>query len=141
MSWTIEEIDHTADWGVDIHADSREELVLASFEALELLLGINKVARTLEQSRIVRIESESEEPVDALIDVLNQWLFEIQENQVQPGLYQVDWAKTLSVTMHIPDKTLASLQTEVKAVTYHEAVVEEQMASSRRWHARWIADL
>ncbi len=148
-AWRVRPLEHTADVGYSIEADSRGELAHGCLAALLAHLGL-KPPRFEEvgagpgastgPDSVEHIEAAADGDAEALVDALNEVLYLVQDQDFRPMTCAVQWAPGV-LTLHLRGRYLASprpLAAEIKAVTYHGVDVEE---SGGRWRARWIADV
>jgi len=139
MSYKIAAIDHDADAGIAVQADTLEELFRASaIGMLDIVLD-----RGMLECRELRLVPAHADSVDIL---LVNFLSEIL------ALVQVDRFAVCEVAVSdINDNTLIaevlgqrelpadSVKTEIKLVTYHQ--LDAHRDDSGKWHARVIFDL
>ena len=136
-------LEHTADVGLAVTADTLPELFRAAANGLfQLVLGealpeeTAGTGTTVETRRVtVRAGAES--------DLLVAWLRELLYQYESAALYpvRIDFetltANLLDATLHCAHST-AVPQREIKGVTYHQLRVQRQ---DGRWHAQVIFDV
>ena len=139
MSIDIEAIDHDADAGFEITADSLPEIFrAAAMGMLDIILDRGKLeSRT---TRLVAVEGESADLllVNFLAEILSIvqgdrfGIFDIEMGEVDENLVVAE----VSGQRGIPED---AIKTEIKQVTYHQLEVER--TESGVWKARVIFDL
>ncbi len=133
------EIDHTADLGIEVEADTPGELFccagLALFSLMVNLVGV--------EAREVREETVRAEDWE---DLLHDWLSQLLRQFLQEGFI----ATTITIldidATHVRarltgeklDYERHDFATEIKAVTYHQLSV---FCQDGRWRARVIFDV
>jgi SHS2 domain-containing protein len=153
-------LDHTADVAVLAEADSREGLITASIQALADILGLGDPPDDRSLAEGFSLRGEGETLAEQLVNLLNEWLYSAETKQVWPVITATMWedheARVL-IEVHEIDGIRPPV-TEVKAVTFHNALVlppEEDTGPlenlpgvklDRRsgpslWRAHWVADL
>ncbi|MDP8205775.1 MAG: archease [Candidatus Electryonea clarkiae] len=143
--YRIISLDHTADAGYRIEADSREELVTGSLRALSDLIGItreNLLNNKLETvSEIIKSNEASD--IETLIAALNDWLYLVQVKNYISLDYIVNWTDNLLILecRGITIENSNTTTTEVKAVTYHNAEILPPDKENNFWRTTWIVDL
>lgn len=132
-------IDHTADLGIAVNGKSRRNLFKRSALALIDLLTDTSCLNP-EYTETVTVTGHD------LQDLLINWLREILffwngKNVFAADIYISDISNTslfarINFTAYTPDRH--KIKREIKAVTYHQAVVEEK---DGQWNARVIFDV
>ncbi len=134
-----ETFDHTADLGVRVFGRSAEELFAnAAFAFFDLLTDLKHVQESL--SYDLHVEAADRE--ELLVHWLNELLFLTQSpgylfksfsiSHLDPAsLRAVAHGETLDPARH-------KLNLEIKAITYHQVVVEEK---DGKWEAKVIFDI
>ncbi len=136
---TFEILEHTADVGLRLTANSPEALFEDGASGLNHVLGISNVRK--ENKRSVKLDPA---PLDLL---LNNWLTEllslfdneqfvfgdtvVHSVSEEEGLDSTIFGETLDIDRHQP-------ASEIKAVTYHKLMVEN---TNNEWKGRVIFDL
>ncbi len=139
MAKRYQTFEHTADIGLLGEADSLGELFEALAEGLaDLICPRQQVA--VEATRVVCIEAED---VEALaVDFLSEVMLALEMEHFAIAAVSVRQIDATSVTAELAGEPLDparhQLETEVKAVTYHELTVTE---SDGRWTGRVILDI
>jgi SHS2 domain-containing protein len=133
------EIDQTSDLGIEVVGASLDDLYARALLALSRLMVETERVRRLESHEIrVEADSESEAMHDLLAAALN--LFAIDGFIWQSAAVE---RKNRSLSARLTgepfDPKRHVLQTEIKAVTYHQLSVVEESPGS--WRARIIFDV
>ena len=139
MSYTLETIDHDADAGLTICADSIAELFRATaLGMLDIVIDRNRI-----ESRTTRIVSATAESADLLlVDFLSELLSLVQVNNFAPFDIEIGEITETSIIAEVSGQRVipdAALKTEIKLVTYHQLDVHRD--EDGKWHARIIFDL
>lgn len=135
-------LDHTADLGLEVTADSLPELFAEALRGLtDSLIDIKTVS--ISTSRSIEIESLDLEVL--LVDWLNEVivLYETEglvfsNARVQIEEVRSQWRLVGSAEGEYYDSERHGLKTLVKAVTFHKLSLEQRPPG---WHARVILDL
>lgn len=138
MQDRFEEIDHSGDIGIEVHAGTREAL----FEQAALGLSALMVTGAPTAQGAREVDVVSDDPGDLLLE----WLSEIislasAHAEVYVGVRAVslDEQRVRAVLEGVPASAVeAQLRFDVKAATYHEYVCERRGGV---YHARVIFDL
>ncbi|HHS50108.1 MAG TPA: archease [candidate division Zixibacteria bacterium] len=139
MAFSVERIDHDADIGIAVTADSAEELFRASaMGMLEILLDRSEV-----ESRTVRIVSASSTAMDLLlVDFLSEILdlvlfdrFAVQDVQIGE-LSDKFIVAEIAGQRELPEGAIIR---EIKGVTFHQLALER--TESGEFTARVIFDI
>lgn len=133
------EIEHTADIGIEVEADTAAELFRCAGLALfTLMVSREGVELREERTRIVQ--------ADGWDDLLHDWLSLLLRDFLQDGFIAANisiehitmtrvqarlWGEKLDYERH-------NFETEIKAVTYHQLAVT---CENGRWRARVIFDV
>jgi SHS2 domain-containing protein len=133
------EIEHTADIGIEVEADTPSELFRRTGLALfSLMVSLEGVEACEEREETVRAEGWD--------DLLHDWLSRLLHSFLQDGFI----AATITVeeidSTHVRARLVGekldykrhSFETEIKAVTYHQLSVT---CENGRWQARVIFDV
>jgi len=139
MAKTCETLDHVADVGLLARADSAAEL----FEALaEGLVDLICSRRHVRASRRRRIEVQAEDREALAVDFLSQVLWVLQTERFAVAAVRVSSICDHSVTAELTGEPLDlqrhEIDTEVKAVTYHQLLVSQDRDG---WTGRVILDI
>lgn len=139
MSAKLEYIDHDADAGVIVVADTLAELFRASaLGMLDIVIDRKKVDSLT--TRIIAVEAESTDLL--LVKFLSEILAEIQVDNfaicdVEMG--EIDENSAVAEISGQRNLPAGSIRTEIKLVTYHQLDVHRD--ADGKWHARVIFDL
>lgn len=139
----FEVFEHTADLGIRARAGSLEELFVESARGLISQLADLAAIESVEGKTIV-LRSDSLEYL--LFDWLSELLYVFEESRVlladfDVGIEQVGDELHLRATCHgeVADAARHELDHEVKAITYHGLMVEQQPGGE--WLAEVIVDI
>lgn len=133
------EIDHTADIGIEVEADTPAELFrragLALFSLMVSLEGVEQ-----HEERETCVEAEGWE------DLLHDWLSLLLSHFLQDGFIAAHIVIETIDARHLHARLVGELldyerhdfETELKAVTYHQLCVKQ---ANGRWQARIIFDV
>jgi SHS2 domain-containing protein len=133
------EIEHTADIGIEVEADTAHELFRRAGLALfSLMVGLEEVEMREEREEIVQAEGWE--------DLLHDWLSRLLHNFLQGGFIAakitVDELDATHIRARLAGEKLDyerhNFETEIKAVTYHQLSVT---CENGRWLARVIFDV
>ena len=133
------EFDHTGDLGIDVESDLLGEL----FE--QAALGMFSLLTDLETVRFER-EREITHAASDLGTLMQNWLSELNFLHLTEGLliadtdvHEISESGLVATVRGEPiDLKRHRIHTEIKAVTYHDLVVESR---NDRWWARIIFDI
>lgn len=133
------EIEHTADLGIEIEADTADELFRRAGLALfSLMVGLEGVETREERKEMVQAEGWE--------DLLHDWLSRLLHNFLQDGFIAakitIDELDATHIRARLAGEKLDyerhNFETEIKAVTYHQLSVT---CENGRWLARVIFDV
>jgi len=133
------EIEHTADIGVEVAAETANELFRRAGLALfSLMVGLEGVETREEREEVVQAEGWE--------DLLHDWLSRLLHNFLQDGFIAAEITVDELDATHIRarlqgeklDYERHNFETEIKAVTYHQLSVT---CEDGRWLARVIFDV
>lgn len=133
------EIEHTADLGIEVEADTPHELFRrAGLALLSLMVGLDKVEAREERENVVQAEGWE--------DLLHDWLSSLLHQFLQDGFIAasitIDDLDANRVRARLAGEKLDydrhAFETEIKAVTYHQLAVK---CEKGRWRARVIFDV
>lgn len=131
-------IEHTADMGIEVRADSREELFVQAARGLREILSATTVTGGAERT----IEIEGEDVPELLVKWLNEILFLLETERFFPIEFAIEEVTDDHLRGRIRgepfDPERHSIEREIKAVTYHQLRVEKQ---DGLWQARIFVDL
>lgn len=131
-------IEHTADMGIEVRADSREELFVQAARGLREILSATTVTGGAERT----IEIEGGDVPELLVKWLNEILFLLETERFFPIDFVIEEVTDDHLRGRIRgepfDPERHSIEREIKAVTYHQLRVEKQ---DGLWQARIFVDL
>jgi len=131
--------DHTADLGVEVYGKTVNELFAnAAFAVFDILADLSHVSPTVERKVVV--------DGDGWEDLLVNYLREILYMYNGEGLLLKEFSVLDIDPRHLEGKVAGEpfdpakhrMNTEIKAVTYHQATVRE---APKEWTARVIFDV
>jgi len=133
------EIEHTADVGVEVEADTTADLFCCAGRAL-LSLMVNLEHVQPQEERFVAVQAEGWE------DLFHDWLSRLLREFLQDGFIAAEITIDKIASTHLNARVLGEkldydrheFETEIKAVTYHQLVVTQE---NGRWRARVIFDV
>ena len=139
MTKPFEVVEHTADIGIQVSGETREALFRnAALGMMSLIVDVHRVRP--DTAEMIRVEGGDN--VDLLVNWLSELLFRFDARQRVYSEFEIEPIKTQALTATVrgedfgPDRHRPD--TEIKAVTYHEACVEE---SDRGWRAYVLFDV
>jgi SHS2 domain-containing protein len=133
------EIEHTADLGIEVEADTPGELFRRAGLALfSLMVNVEKVEPRTEREESVQAEGWE--------DLLHDWLSRLLSNFLQEGfiaaMITIEEIDATHLRARLAGEKLNydrhEFETEIKAVTYHQLSVT---CENGRWQARVIFDV
>ncbi|MBI4830420.1 MAG: archease [Candidatus Lindowbacteria bacterium] len=132
-------IEHTADIGISVKAESKEELfALAACAMFDLMVDISKVKPS--QKADVSVEADSIE--NLMVTWLNELVYRAEVSGVFFSQFEVDSMTDTSLTGKVRgepyDKEKHPLGQHIKAATYHQLKVSR---ADREWVAKVIFDV
>ncbi len=136
----IERIDHTADEGVIVQADTLEDLFKAM--AHEMFRIICPADDSIHEREEHSLSVEGDDYAELLVNWLSELNFLFQTEQILLAettsltLNEKRLHAKISADHYDPDRHM--LATEIKAVTYHHLYVEKQKSG---WKAQVIFDI
>jgi protein archease len=132
------EFEHTGDVGIEFTAPTRSELFRRAAIALSALL-VERASVTETEQREIAVEAEAD--TDLMHDLLTELLalFTV-EGFIWRDASVKEADRSLRVTLRGErfDPTRHTFRGEIKAVTYHQLMVED---SSEGWRSRVIFDV
>jgi SHS2 domain-containing protein len=139
MSGSFSVLSHTADTGIDVHADTYEELLeWAAGGMFSLMYDIGSLA----EQRSVVVAAQAASRDELLVDVLSDLLYLSYSQDLIPCRFQTREASATDARLLVgvadldPDLLHGS---PIKAVTYHDLFVARQEDDS--WRARIVFDV
>jgi len=132
-------IEHTADTGIEVEAESLEELFSGAARAMfSIMVDLDGVEPALTRD----VQLEASDLVDLMFEWLNELIFQVSANRLLLCDFEVESVSSerLAATVRGEeiDPERHSLELEIKAATFHEMVVEER---GEGWYARVIFDV
>jgi SHS2 domain-containing protein len=133
------EIEHTADLGIEVEADTLADLFRCAGLALfSLMVNLENVQPC--EEKFISIQAENWE------ELFHDWLSRLLREFLQDGFIAVAVEMKEIDSMHLEarltgeklDYDRHEFETEIKAVTYHQFAV---MQENDRWRARVIFDV
>jgi SHS2 domain-containing protein len=137
---TYRTFDHTADLGIEVYGQTREELFVHAAEALSDLLADREGSRA---GRPVRICATGDDWPDLLVNFLREILYQFHGNRLLLKQIRITTLEENKICAEARGEVLdlagGRLRREIKAVTYHQASLLR--GRSGRWTARVILDV
>jgi SHS2 domain-containing protein len=131
-------LEHTADMGIEAQGESLADLFEQAALGLLEILGAEQV--TSREERLVEVTGFDLEEV--LVSWLSEILYLLEVHDFLAAALVIDSAGRQGLTARVRgetyDRARHQLQREVKAVTYHQLLVEEE---DGRWRVRIFVDL
>ncbi len=134
---TAEELDHTAEIGVRVHAETPEQLYACAALAMFALTGAQAVPDSAPTPRQVGVKAT--DPESLLVDWLNELLYlhEVQ-HEIYTACTVTAWSPT-TIQATVEGRPLATPPVlHIKAVTYHLLQVRQD---EKGWHAQVVFDI
>jgi SHS2 domain-containing protein len=115
------EIEHTADWELEVWAENLPRLFQFAARGMYALSGVQLNAEPVETRTI---ELRAPDPESMLVAFLTELLYLLEtENLVFDG-FDIEIEEG-TISAHLTGKPLAGLEKEIKAVTYHKLEVRK----------------
>ena len=137
---TYREIEHTADMGMELDApDLRTALELSAAAMFDMICDLESVGDSWK--RVVSVESRDGDLENLLVRWLTELLYVHETERVLLSGFSVRKLDARLIEGHVtgeridPDRHVVRL--EIKAVTYHNLMIEE---TAGRWEVRVIFD-
>lgn len=116
------EVEHTADWEIEVWAPDLASLLVQAAEGMYELTGIE----LKEKPRITReVTIEADDLEGLLVGFLSELLFFTETDQVGFDEYDLDRPDDHSLRAQLRGAAVASQTKEIKAVTYHNLTVRQ----------------
>ena len=143
MSGTVQTIEHPADTGIEIWADTLPELFTLAARGL-VSTGVEhpkKITAVIKKE----ISATGADLKELMVNFLSEFLYLIDTENFVMAKCQIDelsttnnfsirataWGEAFDLTKH-------GSVTDIKAITYHQMIIEEV---NQQWHARIIFDI
>lgn len=137
--YTIRHLSHTADIRLHLHADSREELFRAGFEAMNQIIKPDACRKPCPSIINETIELESIDGTVLLIDFLSDVLTLCHEHKAVFCELNVQELNATHLQAHLSGRPANGFEEDIKAVTYHEANVRQN--ADGKWETLLIFDI
>jgi SHS2 domain-containing protein len=131
-------IEHTADHGIEVEADSVEELFEGAASGMFSII-VNLSTVSARESRTIAIEADDLE--ELMFKWLNELLYVLAAEELLLSRFEVKRVEGLrleAVVVGEPVDPARHRLGEIKAATYHQMLVERRNGS---WFARVIFDV
>ncbi len=130
---------HTADMGIEAHAETQPGVFVAMAQGLmALMLGSSPVRQTTE----VAVRLMADDAVELLVAWLNEILYHYEVKRLVPAGFKIlTWSETELEALILGepfDPASHLVERQAKAVTYHEA---QMQWTKEGWVARVYVDL
>ena len=139
MSAMFKLIEHTADMGIEAHAESLSRIFEEVAQGLTAMIYADSTASP-EISRSITLQADNKE--ELLVAWLNEILYWIDSDNIIPAGFEIDSLSdtelTASVVGECFDNQRHIVDRQVKSVTYHQLSLEE---NDDGWLARVYVDL
>ncbi len=137
---SYEVIDHTADIGIRVAGENREELFIRAAEAMFDVMVASKP--NLTASINVPIDVEAQKPDELLVKWLQELLYVFDTRHLVLSHFYIDKLTDTSLSGSAKgmkfDKLRHEMLRQIKAVTYHKLSLEK---AGDCWHAQIIFDI
>jgi SHS2 domain-containing protein len=132
-------IEHTADTGIEVEAESLEDLFAGAARAMfSIMVDLDGVEPVLARN----ISLQASDLAELMFRWLNELIFVVSADRLVLGDFEVrsvcDGRLEATVRGEEIDPAKHSLELEIKAATYHQMVVQEH---GEGWYARVIFDV
>lgn len=132
----------TADIGIEVNSDSMEKaFVNSALATMNLVTDVNKIKATITQ----KVDLESEDCYALLYDWITEIIMLMNSDFFIASKYDVKITKTdtsykLNALLHgdTYDTNVYNYKTEVKAITYHQMLIEKD---DNNTHIKFIVDI
>lgn len=114
------EIDHTADWAIEVWAPDLEGLFVQAVAGMHTLMGIEVLPGPMVTHPISLSAADKESLLVAFLDEL---LYLIESRAVACDSMDLNFSET-DLHARITAKPIASVQRQIKAVTYHNLEIK-----------------
>jgi SHS2 domain-containing protein len=115
------EIDHTADWELEIWAPDLAELLEQAARGMYHLTGI-KASSEMPRSHILTLQFD--EPETLLVDFLNELLYRIESEDLVYNQFDLQIEAGM-LNAALSGVKINSFAKEIKAATYHQLAIKE----------------
>lgn len=132
-------LEHTADMGVEAHAETQPGVFVAMAQGLAALMFS---ASSVRPAIMVPVRLSADNAVELLVAWLNEILYHCEAQRLVPADFQV--VSLLDDTLEAVilgepfDPARHGIERQAKAVTYHQALLQQ---SADGWSARVYVDL
>lgn len=134
----VQQIDHTADVGLQVEAGSLEELFTASAYAMfEVIADLDNVRNQL----AIRVHLQAQDVESLFV----KWLSELNYRHIteemlfcQFKIRELDETHISASAWGEPIRAEHIIHTEIKAITYHHLKIEQR---GTNWYAQFIFDM
>lgn len=132
-------LEHTADMGIEARSGSREGVLEEMARGLTtLIFGDSPAVAKVNAKILVR----AADPVELLVSWLNEVVYWSERDDLVPATFQIEFIGDCDLQGFIAgepfDPERHTVERQVKAVTYHQACLEE---TADGWYARVYVDL
>ncbi len=118
----FEELEHTADWALRVRGRDLAELLVNAAKGMLELAGV-RTSATAGPERKLELTSLDRESL--LVDWLHELLLALELRQVAFKNIQLEIKGDRGLTATFQEVPLTSIAKPIKAVTYHELVIEQ----------------
>jgi len=128
------EVEHTADYSVQLAAEDLEGLFVQSIQAVEALCGVEEEISALEQKTINLRAADLE---TLLVEWLEEYLYSLEVESQTWRSMEIRINKC-ELQAFVQISALKSIQKVIKAVTFHELAV---IRKGSKWEATVVFDV
>ncbi len=115
------EIEHTADWELKVWAPDLACLLEQAARGMYSMMGA-RIQSEQQQTRVVELKAS--DPEVLLVSFLSELLFLIEQENLGFEKFDIQ-LNGLSLKAHLVGARLASIDKEIKAVTYHKLAIRK----------------
>lgn len=130
---------HTADIRLKVKADSLEELLEAALEGMSGILSEDLCRHSREFPLTIEVEVNAQDATSLLIDFLSEVLTLSHIHRAIFCRLQVEKLSSQYLIGKIHGQNVSEFDDDIKAVTYHEAEVIENLDGT--WYTNIIFDI
>lgn len=117
----FEEVEHTADWALNVWGTDTASLFRCAAEGMLELLGAEPAG---EPQGSTRIDLQADDLESLLVSWLEEILYRIEERQVTFTEIEVEITDGPGILSRLQVRPSAPIRKQIKAVTYHELAIE-----------------
>ncbi|MBE6488985.1 MAG: archease [Methanosphaera stadtmanae] len=132
----------TADIGIEVYSEKlNDAFINSALATMNLITDIDKIKHTT--TRNITLEADDNESllydwITELLILLDSEFFIASEYQLDINYKENTYKLNATISGDIYDTTIYNYKTEVKAITYHNMLIEKD---DSKYHIRFIVDL